>query len=105
MSSAAYFNLLATLMKDNPPAKADAPIVERMARLGIIPGQPFDFGQLDPQAQQALQNENPGPDKESNWLPAPTGKFILMLRLYWPKETPPSIIDGSWKIPGVQKVK
>jgi len=50
-----------------------------------------------------LQNENPGPDKESNWLPAPTGKFILMLRLYWPQETPPSIIDGSWKIPGVQK--
>jgi hypothetical protein len=52
-----------------------------------------------------LQSENPGPDKESNWLPAPEGKFILMLRLYWPKETPPSIIDGSWKIPGVQKVK
>jgi MscS family membrane protein len=52
-----------------------------------------------------LQNENPGPDKKSNWLPAPTGKFILMLRLYWPKETPPSIIDGSWKIPEVQKVK
>ena len=36
---------------------------------------------------------------------APTGKFILMLRLYWPKETPPSIIDGSWKIPGVPKLK
>jgi hypothetical protein len=22
-----------------------------------------------------------------------------MLRLYWPKETPPSILDGSWKAP------
>jgi len=52
-----------------------------------------------------LQNENPGPEKQSNWLPAPAGKFIPMLRLYWPKETPPSIIDGTWKIPAVQKVK
>ena len=56
MSSAAYFNMLATLMRDNPPAEDDAPIVERMARLGIIPGQPFVFGKLDPQVQQALQD-------------------------------------------------
>ena len=32
-----------------------------------------------------------------NWLPASKDEFILMLRLYWPKEKPPSIIDGSWK--------
>ena len=32
-----------------------------------------------------LQNESPGPDKESNWLPAPKGPFLLVLRLYWPK--------------------
>jgi len=51
-----------------------------------------------------LQKDSPGKDKESNWLPAPAGRFILMLRLYWPSETPPSIIDGSWKIPGVRKV-
>jgi len=46
-----------------------------------------------------IQNESPGKDKEANWLPAPKDKFVLMLRLYWPKEKPPSIIDGSWKIP------
>jgi len=44
-----------------------------------------------------------GADKESNWLPAPAGKFIRMLRLYWPNESDPSIIDGSWKIPGVTR--
>jgi hypothetical protein len=49
-----------------------------------------------------LQHENPGPDKESNWLPTPSGKFILMLRLHWPTETPSSIIDGSCEIPAVQ---
>lgn len=49
-----------------------------------------------------IQNESPGKDKEPNWLPAPKDKFILMLRLYWPKEKAPSIIDGSWKIPPVK---
>ncbi|WP_104668843.1 DUF1254 domain-containing protein [Ensifer adhaerens] len=51
-----------------------------------------------------IQNESPGADKESNWLPAPKGKFILMMRLYWPNESNPSIIDGSWTIPPVKKV-
>jgi hypothetical protein len=49
-----------------------------------------------------IQNENPGEDKEANWLPAPPDRFILMLRLYWPKEKPPSLLDGSWKIPAVK---
>jgi len=46
-----------------------------------------------------IQHESPGADKESNWLPAPNDKFILMMRLYWPKTTPPSILDGTWKVP------
>jgi len=235
--TAAYFNLLAALMRDNPPTEADAPMVAKMARLGIVPGKPFAFDKLDPTVQAALkdvpkqsfetimgyfktagedvngwlfttktglygtdylqralvtaiglganrpqdavyptseantegqpyegtnkyvmhfdkdklppvngfwsltmynadyffvanplnrytlsarnelkknadgsvdlylQHENPGPDKASNWLPAPKGRFIPMLRLYWPKETPPSIIDGTWKIPAIQKVQ
>jgi hypothetical protein len=51
-----------------------------------------------------LQHENPGPEKEANWLPAPEGKFVLMLRLYWPKEQDPSILDGSWQLPPVKRV-
>ena len=236
LDSTAYFKLLASLMKDNPPARADAPILARMARLGIVPGKEFDPGKLDPAVAKALndvpklgfekimahfkkagtfengwifttktgiygtdyiqralvtaiglganrpqdavyptseedatgkpydgskkyvmhfdkgqtppadgfwsltmyddkyffvdnplnrytlssrfnfkynadgsldlylQNENPGPEKESNWLPAPKGRFILMLRLYWPKEQSPSIINGTWKIPPVKNV-
>jgi hypothetical protein len=237
LDTAAYFNLLAMLMKDNPPAKADATMVAKMAKLGIVPGAPFDFRKLDHAVQEVLkdvpkegfemimahfksagkdingwifttktglygtdylqralitaiglganrpqdavyptseidvegkpymgkdnyvmrfpkgqlppvdgfwsltmydaeyffyanplnrytlsarnalkanadgsvdlylQHENPGPDKESNWLPAPEGRFIPMLRLYWPKEKPPSIIDGTWKISAVKKVQ
>ena len=51
-----------------------------------------------------FQNESPGADKEANWLPAPKGPFIAMLRMYWPKEASPSILNGSWKVPRVTKV-
>jgi hypothetical protein len=233
MDAAAYFKLLAALMKDNPPAKKDAPMVSRMAKIGVTPGS-FDASKLPaaatgriPKAAQDqimghfkdagsdingwtfstktglygtsylqrafitaiglganrpqdavyptsevdadgkpfsgahryvmhfpkgqtppadgfwsitmydaeyffvanplnrydvsprntfkvnddgsldiyIQNESPGKDKEANWLPAPKGKFILMMRLYWPRETNPSIIDGTWKPPAVKAVK
>jgi hypothetical protein len=238
MSGVEYFRLLAELLKTNPPAKADAAILPKLAQIGIVPGKDFDPGAADPRIldrvpkitferimlhfltgpeiqnvngwrfttktglygtdyiQRALvtaiglganrpedavyptsvkagagllarkydgaqkyvmrfakgrlppvkgfwsltmydenyffvanklnrysisarqnlkanpdgsidlyiQNESPGPDKESNWLPAPAGKFVLMLRLYWPDSKAPSIIDGSWKIPEVKKV-
>jgi hypothetical protein len=39
-------------------------------------------------------------------LTALKGKFILMLRLYWPYEPPHvSILDGTWKPPAVKQVK
>jgi hypothetical protein len=53
--------------------------------------------------QRIERTTAPGVDKESNWLPAPKGDFVLMLRMYWPKDTSPSIIDGSWKVPQVVK--
>jgi hypothetical protein len=234
MDTADYFNLLAKLMKENPPPAADAPMMAKMARLGIAPGKPFDFEKLDPAVQQSLrdvpqqsvekitshfktagnvtngwvfttktglygtdylqralityfglganrpqdavyptsevdadgkpysgankyvmhfpkgqlppvdgfwsltmydaeyffvanklnrytlserdalkknpdgsvdlylQHDDPGSDKQSNWLPAPEGRFVLMLRLYWPKEHRPSILDGTWKPPAVE---
>jgi len=49
-----------------------------------------------------IQNQSPGTDKQSNWLPAPKDKFNLMMRMYWPNEKSPSIIDGSWKPPAVK---
>ncbi len=52
-----------------------------------------------------IQHASPGKDKESNWLPAPAGKFILMMRLYWPQQSPPTLLDGTWKIPAVRRAK
>src|SRR5262249_35028173 len=38
MDAVTYFTLLAKLMKDNPPAKEDGPILEKIAKIGIVPG-------------------------------------------------------------------
>jgi hypothetical protein len=72
----------------------------------------YDVGQrdefiTDPDGSVKLyiQAESPGKDKEANWLPAPKGKFDLVLRLYWPRKSPPSILDGTWTPPPVRKVK
>jgi hypothetical protein len=51
-----------------------------------------------------VQKESPGKDKEANWLPAPKGKFALVLRIYSPREAPPSILDGTWTPPPVRRV-
>jgi hypothetical protein len=48
-----------------------------------------------------IQNSAP-PGHESNWLPAPTGHFILWLRVYLPGA---DILDGKYKIPPVVKVE
>lgn len=44
--------------------------------------------------------KSPGADKESNWLPAPDGRFSLYIRAYWGKQ---AILDGSWKPPAICK--
>jgi len=51
-----------------------------------------------------IQAESPGKDKEANWLPAPKGKFNLVMRIYAPRKTPPSILDGTWAPPPVRRV-
>jgi hypothetical protein len=54
-----------------------------------------------------VQKDSPGKAKESNWLPAPGGPIYLVMRLYWPKDTPPSILppgEGTWQPPGLTQV-
>lgn len=236
MDAAAYFKLLAALMKDNPPTAADAPIVAQMAKIGLVPDHDWDINTLDPAIAKGLagvphaglakimahapnagkivngwqittpagvygtdylqrafvnwqgpgwnrledsiyplarvdgegkplngankyavhfgsgdlppvkgfwsltmydsrgffvanpldrvslsqrntfnfnpdgsldlyiQKDSPGTDREANWLPAPAGDFGLFMRLYWPSDTPPSILDGSWTPPPVRTV-
>lgn len=48
-----------------------------------------------------FQNENPGKDLESNWLPAPKGPFNLTMRLYGPKS---EALNGKWNPPAVKQM-
>ncbi|MGD9956502.1 MAG: DUF1254 domain-containing protein [Candidatus Nanopelagicales bacterium] len=48
-----------------------------------------------------IQATAPGGDRDSNWLPAPTGSFNLCLRIYYPAL---SALEGSWSPPAVRRV-
>jgi hypothetical protein len=47
-----------------------------------------------------IQNNSPGKDKESNWLPAPKDSFNVILRIYWPKQ---EMLERRWTPPGIQR--
>jgi len=48
-----------------------------------------------------IQSDPPAGKNKSNWLPAPKKPFHLVMRCFWPKE---SMLDGSWKVPPVNRV-
>lgn len=49
-----------------------------------------------------VQSAAPGADKTANWLPAPTGRFNVILRIYWPKQ---EVVERRWVPPGLRKEK
>jgi hypothetical protein len=49
-----------------------------------------------------FQSDNPGNDREANWLPAPKGAFNLTMRLYAPKS---EALTGLWDPPAIKRVE
>lgn len=47
------------------------------------------------------QKESPGATKESNWLPAPDGKFFMVLRTYLAAD---DIVSQTWQPPKIVMV-
>jgi hypothetical protein len=84
-------------MYNNASYLADNPI-NRYAIGDRTPGPVYnEDGSLD----IYIQNQSPGPDKESNWLPAPAGVFSLNMRLYNPQD---SVLMGEYQYPPLQRV-
>src|SRR5437763_13466590 len=54
MDGRTFFTRFATLLQGNPPAKEDAAMIEKMKKLGIVSGQPFDAGKLDAPTLQGI---------------------------------------------------
>jgi hypothetical protein len=42
-----------------------------------------------------VQHESPGKGKETNWLPAPTGAYTLIMRIYGPNA---EVLNGTWQL-------
>ncbi len=63
-------------------------------RSGLVPN-------ADGSVDIYIQNTAPT-GHESNWLPAPAGKFILWLRVYMPGAT---ILNGTYKVPPIVRVR
>ncbi len=55
MSAEVYFELFATLLKNNRPHELDWNIIEQLKQIGIIPGEDFEFSTLPRNTQESLK--------------------------------------------------
>lgn len=75
-------------------------VANALNRFAVSSWMPFKYNS-DGSLDLYFENESPGPDKESNWLPAPKGPFNLTMRLYAPKS---EALTGKWEPPPVKRV-
>jgi hypothetical protein len=85
-------------------------LIEKRSNRNLINSPMLPAMKKDPDGSLTLyvQNQSPGKAKESSWLPAPDGPIYMMMRRYWPKDTPPSILppaEDTWKPPTVIATK
>ena len=76
-------------------------VANSINRFAVSSWMPFKYnpdGSLD----LYFQNESPGADKETNWLPAPRGPYNLTMRVYAPTS---DALTGKWNPPPVVKVQ
>jgi hypothetical protein len=74
-------------------------VANSLNRFAVSSWMPFQTN-ADGSLDLYFQNENPGKDKEVNWLPAPKGPFNLTMRLYAPMS---AALTGKWNPPPVTK--
>lgn len=75
------------------------PVANDMNRYALSSWMPFQTGS-DGSLTLYIQNEDPGQDKQANWLPAPKGPFNITMRLYAPKQ---EILTGKWNPPAITR--
>ncbi len=72
-----FLSTLGTLMADNPPKAADAPMVNQLAALGVIPGEKFEAAALGDlmdavstgiEAVKEKLSESPPQELENGWI-------------------------------------
>lgn len=81
MSGEEYFDLVAELLKDNPPSSDDQQIINQMAKIGIVPGQDLKWDKIPQTEREALNDA------------ARIGHEKIMARA---QELRTSGLDGGW---------
>jgi len=76
-------------------------VANPLDRFAVSSWMPFTYN-ADGSLDLYFQNDNPGKDKEANWLPAPKSAFNLTMRLYAPRS---EALTGKWSPPPVTPVQ
>jgi len=84
MNAQTFFTRVAELLPGNPPAKEDAAVVEKMKKLGIVAGQPFDTSKLDAPVAQGIEDGlKTARDSIANAAKGSTGDLRNGWTIYW----------------------
>jgi hypothetical protein len=97
-SSSPPVNAFWSITMYDPEGNAYPNSLDRQALSSWMPFKYNTDGTLD----LYFQNESPGKDKETNWLPSPKGGFNLTMRLYSPKT---EALTGKWNPPPIVKTQ
>ncbi|MGO4704238.1 DUF1254 domain-containing protein [Microvirga sp. 2MCAF38] len=76
-------------------------VANSLNRFAVSSWMPFEPN-VDGSLTLYFQNENPGAEKQANWLPAPKGSYNLTMRLYAPQS---DALTGKWNPPPVTKME
>src|SRR5262249_22074033 len=92
MPAARYFAYAAALLKVNPPHITDQPMIDQLKKIGIVPGQSFDFDKADPVIQRALVSAREDAQKLMEWA-VPT---LARVANYWSMNTNTMGVYGNY---------
>ena len=90
--------LLRFAAQATPPAGAFWTLTTPAGSTGVLRGLSLDG---DGSLPIRIQHDEPAAGHRGNWLPAPAGRFSVVLRLYWPSE---QALDRQWLPPAASRM-